>query len=81
MINKFYSVPHVHPHANGIISGIVGATGNFGGIIYAILFRYNTDGTTTNYAKCFWIIGVMMIGMHLSVAWIRPIPKNQIGGR
>ena len=61
----------------GILSGIVGATGNFGGIIYAIIFRYNK----TDYAKTFWIIGVMMIAMNLMFAWVRPIPKGQIGGR
>jgi NNP family nitrate/nitrite transporter-like MFS transporter len=70
----------VHPHANGIISGITGAAGNLGGIVYAIVFRYQTDGTTTNYAKALYIIGAIMIGMNISVSWIRPIPKGQIGG-
>jgi NNP family nitrate/nitrite transporter-like MFS transporter len=51
--------------------------GNFGGVIYAIIFRYNK----TDYAKTFWIIGVMMIAMNLMFAWVRPLPKNQIGGR
>ena len=32
-------VPHVHPHANGIVSGVVGAAGNLGGIVFAIIFR------------------------------------------
>ena len=70
-------VPHVHPHANGIISGCTGAAGNLGGIIFAIIFRYNG----VNYGKVFWIIGVMTIGINLAVSWIRPIPKGQIGGR
>jgi len=70
-------VPHVHPHANGIVSGFTGAMGNFGGIIFAIIFRYNG----TNYAKTFWIIGVITIAINLAVCWIRPIPKGQIGGR
>lgn len=74
---NFALVPHVNPQANGVVSGMTGATGNFGGIIYAIVFRYNY----TNYAKSFWIIGVMMIGMNLAVVWIRPVPKHQIGGR
>jgi len=73
----FSLVPHVHPHANGIVSGLTGATGNFGGIIFAIIFRYNT----TNYAKSIWIIGIICIVVHLAIAWIRPIPKNQVGGR
>lgn len=70
-------VPHVHPHANGIVSGCTGASGNFGGIIFAIVFRYNY----ANYFKSLWIIGVMTIAINLSVCWIRPIPKGQIGGR
>lgn len=32
-------VPHIHPHANGIVSGVVGAFGNLGGIVFAIIFR------------------------------------------
>ncbi|KAF2425749.1 nitrate transporter [Tothia fuscella] len=74
---NFALVPHVHPHANGIVSGLVGATGNLGGIVYAIIFRYNG----VNYGKVFWIIGVMCISMNLMVSWIRPIPRSQIGGR
>lgn len=74
---NFALVPHVNPQANGVVSGMTGATGNFGGIIYAIVFRYNY----TNYAKSFWIIGVMMISMNLAVSWIRPVTKGQIGGR
>jgi NNP family nitrate/nitrite transporter-like MFS transporter len=37
---NFALVPHVHPHANGIVSGLVGASGNFGGVIFAIIFRF-----------------------------------------
>ncbi|KAL8946664.1 MAG: hypothetical protein Q9222_006967 [Ikaeria aurantiellina] len=74
---NFSLVPHVHPFANGIVSGCTGASGNFGGIIFAIIFRYNGK----DYAKVFWIIGVMTIGINLALSWIRPIPKGQIGGR
>jgi len=73
---NFSLVPHVHPFANGIVSGCTGATGNLGGIIFAIIFRYNGK----NYQKVFWIIGVMTIVINLSLSWIRPIPKGQIGG-
>ena len=73
---NFSLVPHVHPYANGIVSGCTGAMGNLGGIIFAIIFRYND----TDYAKVFWIIGVMTIAINLSLSWIRPIPKGQIGG-
>lgn len=73
----FSLVPHVHPHANGIVSGCTGASGNFGGIIFAIIFRY----LGKDYAKVFWIIGVMTIAINLCVSWIKPIPKGQVGGR
>jgi len=74
---NFALVPHVHPHANGIVSGFVGAAGNLGGIIFAIIFRY--EGT--HYARVFWIMGIMVIGLNLAFIWVRPIPKGQIGGR
>ncbi len=60
----------------GIISGVTGAAGNLGGIIFAIIFRYNGK----NYGKVFWIMGVITIAINLSLSWIRPIPKVQIGG-
>jgi len=74
---NFALVPHIHPHANGILSGIVGATGNFGGVIFAIIFRYHG----TNYSQVFWIIGIIMIVMNCMFVWVRPLPKSQIGGR
>ncbi|KAL8715835.1 MAG: hypothetical protein Q9220_000502 [cf. Caloplaca sp. 1 TL-2023] len=74
---NFSLVPHVHPFANGIVSGCTGASGNLGGIVFAIIFRYNNK----NYGKVFWIIGIMTIGINLALSWIRPIPKGQIGGR
>ncbi|TVY35970.1 Nitrate transporter [Lachnellula subtilissima] len=74
---NFSLVPHVHPFANGIISGVTGAMGNFGGIIFAIIFRY----LGKDYGKAFWIIGVVTIGVNLAICWIKPIPKGQVGGR
>ncbi len=74
---NFSLVPHVHPFANGIVSGGVGAMGNFGGIIGAIIFRYNG----VHYGKSIWILGIISIALNLAVCWIRPIPKGQIGGR
>ena len=73
---NFSLVPHVHPYANGIVSGCTGAAGNFGGIIFAIIFRY----LGKDYAKAFWIIGIIAIALNLALSWIRPIPKGQIGG-
>ena len=74
---NFSLVPHVSPHANGVVSGMTGATGNFGGIIYAIVFRYNK----TDYAKSFWIIGAITIFLNVALSWIRPVARKQIGGR
>ncbi|KAJ5135394.1 uncharacterized protein N7515_004672 [Penicillium bovifimosum] len=72
---NFAVVPHVHPFANGVVSGIVGGFGNLGGIVFAIIFRYNGS----SYGRSMWIIGVVSLVANLAVAWIRPIPKNQIG--
>ncbi|KAK5096087.1 hypothetical protein LTR70_001497 [Exophiala xenobiotica] len=73
---NFAYVPHVFPHANGVVSGFTGAFGNLGGVVYAIVFRYNG----VDYAKSMWIIGVMSIAMNLPGLFIKPFPKGQIGG-
>ncbi|KAJ8069843.1 hypothetical protein OCU04_000257 [Sclerotinia nivalis] len=73
---NFSLVPHIHPFANGIISGVVGGCGNLGGIVFAIIFRYEGK----DYARCFWIIGVFTIAVNVAVSWVKPIPKGQIGG-
>lgn len=71
---NFAVVPHAFPHANGILSGIVGAAGNLGGVIFAIIFRYNG----THYGQSIWISGIIMIAINLGVSWIRPVPKGQL---
>lgn len=73
---NFAYVPHVHPHANGIVSGVTGACGNMGGIIFAVIFREDKTG----YGKSLWIIGIIIIAINISTSWIKPIPKGQIGG-
>jgi len=74
---NFSLVPHIHPYANGVVSGVTGASGNLGGIIFAIVFRYNTGHT----GRAMWIIGTIIMAINVAVCWIRPIPKGQIGGR
>jgi NNP family nitrate/nitrite transporter-like MFS transporter len=74
---NFALVPHVNPFANGVVSGFTGATGNLGGVVFGIIFRYNK----TDYGKSLYIIGAISIGMNLMVSWIPPISKKQIGGR
>ncbi|CAN8098918.1 unnamed protein product [Discula destructiva] len=76
---NFAVVPHVHPHANGIVSGFTGGIGNLGGVIFAIIFRFMDNGT--DYPKAFWVIGCINLGVHALTCWIPPIPKGQIGGR
>ncbi|KAK3171514.1 hypothetical protein OEA41_003598 [Lepraria neglecta] len=73
----FALLPHVHPTSNGLITGVTGAAGNLGGIVYLLIARYNG----TNYAKVFWLVGIVNIGASLLVAWIRPIPKGQMDAR
>ncbi|KAL8356367.1 hypothetical protein RB601_001600 [Gaeumannomyces tritici] len=75
---NFALVPHVHPHANGILSGITGAGGNLGGIVFAIIFRFMGDGK--NYAGAIWMIGIIHIALNLLTCWIPPLPKGQVGG-
>ncbi|KAK0731559.1 major facilitator superfamily domain-containing protein [Lasiosphaeris hirsuta] len=75
---NFSLVPHVHPFANGILSGLTGAGGNLGGVIFAIIFRFMDHGT--NYAKGFWVMGIIHIAVSLGVSWIPPLPKGQVGG-
>jgi NNP family nitrate/nitrite transporter-like MFS transporter len=46
--------------------------GNFGGIVFAIIFRYNG----THYDRALWIIGAIVAGVNLCVSWIRPVPQT-----
>lgn len=70
-------VPHVHPYANGVVSGFTGASGNLGGIIFAVIFLEEKK----DYAKSVWIIGVIIMCINVCVCWIKPVPKGQVGGR
>ncbi|KAL2199930.1 major facilitator superfamily domain-containing protein [Corynascus similis CBS 632.67] len=76
---NFSLVPHVHPRANGVLSGLTGAGGNLGGVLFAVVFRCMDDGT--DYAKGFWVIGVVTLVVNLGVCWIPPLPKAQLSGR
>lgn len=76
---NFALLPHVYPYANGVLSGLTGAGGNLGGVVFAVIFRFMDGGT--NYAKAFWVIGVCHVVLNLAVCWVSPIPKGQVGGR
>lgn len=71
---NFALVPHVHPYANGIVSGLVGGFGNLGGIVFAIIFRYNGS----DYGRSLWLIGVISLAANLAVSWIRPVPRTPV---
>lgn len=75
---NFALVPHVHPFANGILSGLTGGGGNLGGVAFAIIFRFMNHGK--DFAKAFWVIGIIHIALNLAVCWIPPLPKGQVGG-
>ncbi|KAI1330275.1 nitrate transporter [Xylariaceae sp. FL0255] len=76
---NFGLVPHVHPWANGVVSGTTGAAGNLGGVVFSIIFRFT--GNSANYAQAFWVIGVITIMLNLALSWVPPVPRGQIGGR
>jgi NNP family nitrate/nitrite transporter-like MFS transporter len=73
---NFSLVPHVHPHANGIVSGLTGAGGNLGGVLFAVVFRFMEGGT--DYAKGFWVIGVVNLVVCAAVSWIPPLPTSKV---
>ncbi len=70
----FGLVPHVHPHANGVVSGFTGAMGNLGGICFAVVFRYNG----VEYGRVFYIIGAVVVAVNLAISWIRPVAKKPV---
>lgn len=41
------------------------ASGNFGGIIFAIVFRYNGS----DFAKAMYVIGAIVIAVNVSSSW------------
>ncbi|KAG2156770.1 nitrate transporter [Suillus bovinus] len=67
---NFSLVPHCNPNSNGFMSGIVGAMGNLGGILFAIIFRFEPSPP----AKAFWICGIITVGVNLILCIIR-VPR------
>jgi NNP family nitrate/nitrite transporter-like MFS transporter len=49
------------------MSGIVGSMGNLGGIIFALVFRFQP----APLGKAFWICGVIIMVLNASLVWIR----------
>ncbi|CAK7265787.1 hypothetical protein SEPCBS119000_001690 [Sporothrix epigloea] len=86
---NFALVPHVHPFANGLVSGLTAAAGNVGGILFSIVFRLVTTidveeplaaPALVDYGKAFWVIGIIHIVVNLAICWIPPTPRNPIRG-
>ncbi|KAF8967745.1 nitrate/nitrite porter [Flammula alnicola] len=67
---NFALVPHCNPYNNGVMSGMVGSLGNLGGIIFALVFRFQTE-----QGKAFWIVGVICVAINACLMVV-PIPKD-----
>ncbi|KAJ7269995.1 putative high affinity nitrate transporter [Mycena haematopus] len=65
---NFSLVPHCNSYNNGVMTGIVGAFGNMGGIFFALIFRFQTAS-----GKAFWIVGAISIIINVLLILI-PIP-------
>lgn len=61
----------------GLITGVTGAAGDLGGIVFLLIARYSG----TAFGRIFLLIGAVVIGCNILVTWIRPVPKGQLGGR
>lgn len=68
---NFSLVPHCNPCSNGFMSGLVGSMGNFGGIVFAMIFRFQPSPI----GKAFWISGIIVVGINLLLMTIR-VPRN-----
>ncbi|KAF9007402.1 nitrate transporter [Cyathus striatus] len=66
---NFALVPHCNSYNNGVMSGLVGSFGNLGGIIFALVFRFQTE-----VGKAFWIMGVICIAINVLLIAV-PVPK------
>jgi NNP family nitrate/nitrite transporter-like MFS transporter len=67
----FGIVPFVNEKNVGLVSGIVGAGGNLGGVLFGFLFK----STAISYAQAFQYIGWTVIGVALIVACTRFVAK------
>ncbi|GAA5828243.1 hypothetical protein JCM11251_002655 [Rhodosporidiobolus azoricus] len=67
----FALLPHVNPHINGLMGGIVGASGNLGGIVFSTVNRYSTIPQTI------WVAGIVGVAVGLAIAIPHPVPRNK----
>ncbi|GAA5820628.1 hypothetical protein JCM11251_003083 [Rhodosporidiobolus azoricus] len=69
---NFALVPHCSPRSNGFVTGLVGAFGNLGGIMFALAFRFHTE---KGYANAWIICGAVAAGINLICVFL-PTPKK-----
>jgi NNP family nitrate/nitrite transporter-like MFS transporter len=62
----FALVPAIHPKLNGVVSGVTGASGNIGGVLFNLVFRF----FGTDYHTTLWIIGIFCLGSNIAVTCI-----------
>ncbi|KAI0035447.1 nitrate transporter [Vararia minispora EC-137] len=67
---NFALVPHCNPNSNGAMCGLVGACANLGGVIFAIVFRFQP----TPIGKAIWLSGILGAGIN-SVLAVIPVPR------
>ncbi|CAL1702989.1 unnamed protein product [Somion occarium] len=67
---NFALVPHCNPEINGFMSGLVGAMGNLGGVVFALVFRFQPRP----FGKAFWLSGIIAAGVNVLLALI-PVPE------
>ncbi|GJE85170.1 nitrate transporter [Phanerochaete sordida] len=68
---NFALVPHCNPHSNGLMTGIVGALGNLGGVWFALVFRFQP----APFGKAFWISGIVVMITSVLLVVIR-VPRK-----
>ena len=61
----------------GIISGLTGAAGTLGGVVFTLVGRHYGE----NYHHTLLFMGIWTIVTNVLVSWIPPISKKQLGGR
>lgn len=76
-LKAFKKLARLTIDGTGLITGVTGAAGDLGGIVYLLIARENG----THYAKVLWVVGIVNIALNLLIAWIRPVPKGQVIAR
>ena len=72
---NFSLVPHINPTNNGLMSGITGAAGNLGGLVFSLILRFKGS----NYHEAFLIMGVISLSLNASAAWIKTPCESKFG--